>query len=127
MLVNHAAEQIRDYCRAENNFGLDRLDLVDDGEPRGTAGAVLAAWDRLDDVFLVVYGDTLFNIDLARFVARTPPPRPTRRCSCIPNDHPEDSDLVELDEQGAIVAFHPKPHPPGRAISPTSSTPHSTR
>src|SRR5205814_889636 len=27
-----------------------------------------------------------------------------------PNDHPDDSDLVELDEHGRIVAFHPYPH-----------------
>ena len=113
VLVNHGAEQIRDYCRTESNFGLDRLDLIDDGEPRGTAGAVLAALDRLDEAFLVVYGDTLFNIDIARFVAAHDAAGADATLFLHPNDHPHDSDLVELDERGAIIAFHSKPHPPG--------------
>ena len=28
-----------------------------------------------------------------------------------PNDHPYDSDLVEIDKKGVIIGFHSKPHP----------------
>ncbi len=31
-----------------------------------------------------------------------------------PNDHPADSDLVEIDADDRIVRFHPYPHPQGR-------------
>ncbi|RVU17533.1 HAD-IIIA family hydrolase [Methylobacterium oryzihabitans] len=113
ILVNHAADQIAAYCTSRNAFGLARLRLVDDGEPRGTAGATLACLPDLRDRVLVVYGDTLFNIDLARFVAAHERSGADATLFLHPNDHPHDSDLVEIDDAGWITAFHPKPHPPG--------------
>ena len=44
------------------------MDVVQDGGgARGTAGAVWDAAHLLHDRFLVVYGDTLFDVDLDRF------------------------------------------------------------
>jgi histidinol-phosphate phosphatase family protein len=80
--------------------------------PRGTAGAVFDAFDKLDDVFLVVYGDTMLNVDLARMAAAHAQ-RPSATLFLHPNDHPHDSDIVELNESNEILAFHPYPHPPG--------------
>src|SRR3954453_3845500 len=37
-----------------------------ESEPRGTAGAVIDAFNELDDVFFVVYGDTMLNVDFSR-------------------------------------------------------------
>ena len=93
----------------EDDFGLRRLSLFDDGEPLGTAGAVLAAFEHLEERFLVVYGDTLFNIDVSRFLAAHAMAGADATLFLHPNDHPHDSDLVEVDEDGTIVAFHPKP------------------
>lgn len=113
ILVNHAADQIADHCAARDNFGLERLELVDDGDPRGTSGAVLACFDKLEERFLVVYGDTLFNIDIARFLADHERAGADATLFLHPNDHPHDSDLVSLGDDGRIAAFHSKPHPPG--------------
>jgi histidinol-phosphate phosphatase family protein len=111
ILVNYGADHIRQYCAANANFGL-RLRLIDDGEPRGTAGAVLAALDQLAERFIVVYGDTLINVDLQRFW-RTHGERGADATLFVhPNDHPHDSDIVEVDDIGWIQAFHPYPHPP---------------
>jgi D,D-heptose 1,7-bisphosphate phosphatase len=113
VLVNHKAEQIRAFCDSRGNWGLD-IRLIDDGEPKGTAGAVLAVLDRMQDEFLVVYGDTLFDIDFSRFLAaHEGDPEAAATLFLHPNDHPHDSDLVELGEDGRIRAFHNKPHPPG--------------
>ena len=40
VLVNHAADQIEAFLAENGDFGCD-IATVDDGEPRGTAGAVL--------------------------------------------------------------------------------------
>ncbi|MCJ2084696.1 HAD-IIIA family hydrolase [Methylobacterium sp. E-005] len=112
ILVNHAADQIAAFCAARTNFGLARLALIDDGAPRGTAGAVLACLDRLAARFLVVYGDTLFNIDIVRFLAVHVEAGADATLFLHPNDHPADSDLVAVQD-GRITAFLPKPHPPG--------------
>ena len=112
VMVNHRADAIREW--------LDGVDLpisvrlIDDGEPRGTAGAVLAALRELEPEFLVMYGDTMLAVDLTRFWAwHHAVPGADVSLFLHPNDHPHDSDLVEVDESGRILAFHAYPHPTG--------------
>jgi len=116
LLVNHREDAIRDFCS-----GLDIPDLrvevrSDGGTPRGTAGALWDAADLLADRFLVVYGDTLFDIDLDRFWrAHLDAHAHSGALGTLflhPNDHPYDSDLVDMAEDGTVLAFHPKPHAP---------------
>ncbi|WP_308389704.1 HAD-IIIA family hydrolase [Acidithiobacillus sp. AMEEHan] len=113
VLVNHRAEAITEFCTANGGWGLE-VECIDDGEPRGTAGAVLGVFDRLDEIFLVMYGDTMLQVDLGRFEAFH------RRQDGVaatlflhPNDHPHDSDLVDADDAGFIRGFYPYPHPDG--------------
>ncbi len=113
ILVNHRADLIERFC-AERGDRRIAVTLIDDGEPAGTAGAVFRALDRLDDEFLVVYGDTLFDLDFARFERfHAADPGAAATLFLHPNDHPADSDLVELDGQGLVRAFHAYPHPEG--------------
>lgn len=113
VLVNYKAEQIEAFCQARGEWGIS-VRTINDGEPRGTAGAVLAILDTLDETFLVVYGDTLFDVDLARFAAFHKTCTHTSASLFLhPNDHPQDSDLVRVNAHGQIVAFHGYPHPPG--------------
>ena len=109
VLVNHQASFIRDFLSSADLTISTRV--IDDGEPRGTAGAVLAILDALEPRFLVVYGDTLFNVDFDRFERFHRNSSAAASLLLHPNDHPEDSDLVELDEARRIVGFHPYPHP----------------
>jgi histidinol-phosphate phosphatase family protein len=112
LLVNYAADQIQACCEANQNFGLE-IDFIDDGEPRGTAGAVLAALDALADDFIVLYGDTLLNVHLGRMWRFHEESHADATLFLHPNNHPHDSDLVEMDQDDWITAFHPYPHPPG--------------
>lgn len=110
LLVNSRAETIFEFCRKKDNWGLD-IQCINDGEPCGTAGAVVQAINHLEDEFLLMYGDTMLGVDLQRFhqyhatdgsVAAT--------LFLHPNDHPQDSDLVDIDERGYIRGFYPYPH-----------------
>lgn len=112
ILVSHMAGQIVDYCAAHGNFGIE-LEFVDDGEPRGTAGAVLAVLKRLEEEFLVVYGDTMLDVDLGRFWEFHRGHGAAASLFLHPNDHPHDSDLVEVDDGGIVRQFHPYPHSEG--------------
>lgn len=110
VLANHAAHYIVDYCAVHDNRDL-KMECIDDGEPRGTAGATLAVFDHLADEFLVMYGDTMLDVDLERFqAAHAAHPEAAATLFLHPNDHPRDSDLVDLDNAGGIAAFHPYPH-----------------
>lgn len=114
VLVNHAADQIETFIAGRQSGPAVRL--IDDGEPRGTAGAVLACLDELQDQFVVVYGDTLFDIDVRRMVDKHVNMGADVTLFLHPNDHPADSDLVEIDGKGWVTAFHGYPHPPGRDL-----------
>ncbi len=114
ILVNHAAEKIIEFCASRDNWGL-AVQCIDDGEPRGTAGATLAAYEHLHDEFLVMYGDTMLQVDLTRFHEyHRQSPTAAATLFLHPNDHPQDSDLVELSDEGRITQFHPYPHDESR-------------
>lgn len=110
ILVNFRSNQIVKFCKENNNWGLD-IRCIRDGRFSGTAGAVLNVYDQLDSNFLVMYGDTMLEVDLARLGSAH---LQTSDASCTlfvhPNDHPKDSDIVELDISGYVSAFHPYPH-----------------
>lgn len=83
-------------------------------DPLGTAGAVLAGFDLLAEHFVVMYGDTMINVDLDRFWRAHHAGGADATLLLHPNDHPLDSDLVEVDTHDRVTAFHNRPHPEGK-------------
>ncbi|QWE25003.1 HAD-IIIA family hydrolase [Polynucleobacter sp. AP-Elch-400A-B2] len=112
ILVNYQAEFIERFFQQEKFKSLN-ISIIDDGEPLGTAGATLKILNQLQGQVLIVYGDTIFDIDLSRFESYHQ--RDLNIAATLflhPNDHPADSDLVQLDQSGYITQFHAYPHPP---------------
>src|SRR5579863_729888 len=62
LLCGYGAEQIRTFCGDGSRWGL-RLTCIEEQLMLGTAGAVIAALNELPDQFLVLYGDTMVNVD----------------------------------------------------------------
>jgi histidinol-phosphate phosphatase family protein len=116
ILVNYGADQIAAYC-ANPDFADLRICLLDDGAPRGTAGALLQAIKFLDEKFLVVYGDTLFEVNLDRLWSAHSDAEADVTILVHPNDHPFDSDLIEVNDGDWITAFHRYPHDPEQYLS----------
>jgi histidinol-phosphate phosphatase family protein len=112
LFVHHRAETIQQHFGDGQRWGLRMVYLVEH-EPLGTAGAVLAGLDRLAERFLVLYGDTMVNVDLDRLWRVHAEQGADATLLLHPNDHPFDSDLVETDATGRITAFHHRPHPAG--------------
>jgi histidinol-phosphate phosphatase family protein len=111
VMTGHRAEAIREFCGDGSRWGV-AIECVVEEQPRGTAGAVIAQLNRLPDRFLVMYGDTLVNVDLSRMMAEHIAAKADATLFAHPNEHPEDSDLIEADHRGRIVGFHPYPHAP---------------
>lgn len=59
-LTGHKAEVIEEYFKEYSNIRFFR-----ESSPLGTGGALLNAYDYLEDSFLFVNGDTFFDIDLS--------------------------------------------------------------
>jgi len=112
LLCGYGAAAIREFAGDGSRWGLEIV-CIDEPAPLGTAGAVIASLAQLPSEFLVLYGDTMVNVDLKRLCAAHAASGAQATLLLHPNDHPWDSDLVETDEQGRIVAIHGYPHPEG--------------
>jgi len=115
VLCGYGAAAIHDFCGDGSRWGLS-LKCIDESAPLGTAGAVIAALDQLPSEFLVLYGDTMLNVDLPRFYAAHTASGADATLFLHPNDHPHDSDLVETGEDGRVIAIHGYPHPEGAVL-----------
>jgi histidinol-phosphate phosphatase family protein len=109
----YRADLIEQHFGDGSRWGVE-MNYVVESEPLGTAGAVLAGLDKLDENFLVLYGDTMVNVDLQRIWEKHCDANAAATLLVHPNDHPMDSDLVETDKHGWITAFRNRPHAGGQ-------------
>jgi mannose-1-phosphate guanylyltransferase / phosphomannomutase len=113
LLASHLAEQVDAHVRARTEL-LPRVRVHREERPLGTAGGLHEIAGELTDPFLLVYGDVLFDVDLRRLVEAHRRSEGIATLVVHPNDHPYDSDLVEVDASNRVTAVHSKPHPAGR-------------
>lgn len=109
LLVHHGHELIRDHFGDGSAWGVSIRYSVED-QPRGTAGALRDALPMLAGQFLLLYGDTFADVDLGRLWRAHQERSPAATLFLHPNDHPEDSDIVELSADGRATAIHGYPH-----------------
>lgn len=109
LFVHYRADLIQEHLGDGTRWGL-RIRYIIEKEPLGTAGAVLAGFNELSDRFAVMYGDTMINVDLTRFWNAHNASGADATLFLHPNNHPLDSDLVEMDAHDWITAFYNRPH-----------------
>ena len=111
LLTGYGAAAIREFCGDGSRWGVTFV-YHEETTPLGTAGCALEALELLADEFIVLYGDTMLDIDLNRFLSHHRNAHAEATLLAHPNDHPRDSDLLEVDERGNVRAILPYPHPP---------------
>jgi NDP-sugar pyrophosphorylase family protein len=107
--VHYRADLIKKHFGDGKRFGV-HIRYVLEKEPLGTAGAVLAGFENLAEHFVVLYGDTMVNVDLNRIWSAHEIAKTDATLLLHPNDHPFDSDLVEINSDSFVTAFHNRPH-----------------
>lgn len=113
LLTHYLSEVIEKYFKDGKKFGV-KIRYSKETTPLGTTGGVKALEKELKDDFLLIYGDVAMNLDLKRLIAFHRQKKSACTLVLHPNDHPQDSDLVEIDKNQRIVAFHAKPHQPNK-------------
>ncbi len=109
MLTGYRSEKIEEYFGDGDNWGI-RISYVRETEPLGTSGAVCQLSSVISERFLVLYGDVVMDFDIERFKKFDLEFPSLGSLIVHPNDHPYDSDLVEVDGN-TITRFISKPHP----------------
>ena len=112
LIVNHLYEHIENYFGDGSDFGIE-INYYIEPQPLGTVGGVKALQDELQEPFLVLYGDVLMDMDLERLIRFHEEKNAQATLVVHPNDHPYDSDLLDIDDEDRVIAFYPKPHPDG--------------
>ncbi len=112
LIVNYLGEKIKDYFQDGTKFGV-KIDYIFETEPLGTAGTIGKIAKNLQESFLVLYGDLLLNIDLKTLVKFHKEHDGIGTLVVHPNNHPEDSDLLEVGGNDLITSIYSKPHDKG--------------
>jgi D,D-heptose 1,7-bisphosphate phosphatase len=113
--VGYGAGAIKKYFGDGNKFGLS-ITYSEEPQPLGTAGAFKHAEPLFGEAkdILILYGDIIFDIDFKRLINFHNSHSGLGTLLVHPNDHPDDSDLLEVDDASKILKFIPKPHPAGQ-------------
>jgi histidinol-phosphate phosphatase family protein len=113
MILGHLSEVVEGHFGDGGRFDV-RISYHREDKPLGTTGGVKECESLLTEDFLMLYGDVILDMDLDRLVRFHREKNGDGTLVLHPNDHPYDSDLVEIDENNRIIAFYSKPHPDGR-------------
>ncbi len=110
ILSGYLSSQVKEYLQNGRKWNVN-IHYLQEKKPLGTAGA-LKTLEKLiqKDDFLVLSGDVMLDFNIKRFINYH---RQKKAATIIvhPNDHPADSDLVEVDNQGKIISLLKRPHP----------------
>ena len=101
LTVSYLGEIIMDYFGDGSKFGV-HIDYFFEENPLGNAGALFKIKDKLNEDFLLLNADALFNVDFNRFVNYHKQKGGLVTLFTHPNSHPYDSGLIIVDENKAV-------------------------
>ena len=105
ILTGYLSEQIERFCGNGKKWGVQIHHLIEES-PLGTAGALKALENKINKDFMVISGDVMFDIDIKRFISFHRKNKKAWATIIVhPNDHPFDSDLVEVDDKDQVTSF----------------------
>lgn len=104
LLAGHGGEQVARAARELAPDGL-RVETLIERQPLGTAGALHALDGRLRERFAFVCGDILTSLDWRRFWDHASARGGLATLLVHRSSHPEDSDLVMLDDADRAVGW----------------------
>jgi len=111
-IIGYLGEQIEEYFGDGAKWDV-KISYYKEIQALGTAGALAYLKDDLQEDFFVFYGDTVMDIDMEKMLGYHLKNKSDATLLIHPNDHPFDSDLVEVDENSRVLKICNKPHPVG--------------
>src|SRR5574344_91439 len=109
-IIGYLGDQIREYFGDGAKWGVT-IEYFQEKQPLGTAGALGYLKEKLTEEFFVFYGDTVMDFDMKHMLDFHHRKQADATLLVHPNDHPYDSDIVDVDKDGKVKNFFIKPHP----------------
>jgi D,D-heptose 1,7-bisphosphate phosphatase len=113
ILLGYLSEQFGSFlCRTWDI----EISTITEQAPLGTGGCLASLKGVLKDDFILLFGDIYLDISLEAW-CRELNERPSSLSLLVhPNDHPSDSDLVEVNDDEIVIGFHRKPNHEGKLM-----------
>jgi mannose-1-phosphate guanylyltransferase / phosphomannomutase len=109
VMAGYLADILRDGISGYAEENGIKLTFFNEKKPLGSAGCFVPAQDFLSgDDFLVLYCDMMVEMNLPRLVHFHQKSNAVATVVAHPNDHPHESDLLELDADGRILTILPR-------------------
>lgn len=102
LVIGHLGHVIRNHFGDGSRWGAS-IRYVEEETPLGTAGALYYLKDEIREDFLLLNGDVIFDVDVARFAERHRRLKTMATILTHPNDHPYDSGIIVADETGRVT------------------------
>ncbi len=102
--VSHLGSIIMDYFGDGSKYGV-QIQYFNEETPLGNAGALFKLRDQLEDDFLLLNADAIFDVDFNRFVDYHNRKGGLVTLFTHPNSHPYDSGVLIADENGAVETW----------------------
>jgi len=102
-------DKIKEYFGGGKKFGVN-ITYCEEERPLDTGGALKNAEPFIQNTFFALYGDTMLNMNLKKLLDFHKKKKGLITIVLHETDHPEDSDLVDIDKNSRIVEFYRKPH-----------------
>lgn len=102
LLLGHEANKIIEHFGNGSDFGV-KIEYSVEPRTMGTGGAIKSALNLLSDDFILLYGDTYFDIDLSSLFNAHMNKKAQLTVVAHPSNHPNDSDLIFVDYSTNII------------------------
>ena len=87
-----------------------KFEIFEETMPLGTGGCLKSLSKYKNNNYLIVFGDLIFNINFKKFYNFHKKNKSDLTFLVHPNDHPFDSDLLEINKKNQLTNFYKKPH-----------------
>ena len=108
LISNKKNLTLKNYLKKKYNNKLD-FEIIEESKPLGTAGALKVLKKYSFKFFLVIDGDLVFNCNLKKLILFHKKKKSNCTLVAHPNNHPYDSDILEVDKNDRVRSFYFKP------------------
>lgn len=109
IMSGYLADVIKDYFQDGSKWGI-KIHHITESEPLGSAGCIKLLEGKITERFMIFYGDIVMDFDIDSFMHFDKNYKSIGTILVHPNDHPLESDLIEVDENNKVTNVLPKPH-----------------
>lgn len=102
LIIGHLGNVIKEYFADGSAYGVS-IEYIYETTPLGTAGGLWYLKETVEDDFLLLNGDIIFDVDFKRFFAYHKQTGCDATILTHPNGHPYDSGIIMTDDANIVT------------------------